>query len=112
MREFDDDELWEKLYDDVEMDIVDAADAWQNGAYTEDGDQVECSVCGANMIFDPKQRCWKCSSCWNTKNRVQWFAYLDANPPGKKCLTKCHENYPVCKNWCMFYKIPDDDPIL
>ena len=99
------DEFWEDLYK------VDAREEYENGAYTEDGDQVYC-VCGEEMTFVPESNWWQCRNCGNFKTRTQWFDHIDANPPGPKCLAQCRENYPVCKNWCIWYDIPDDDPIL
>ena len=115
--EYDGEEIWEKIYgaddNDDDAHVVDASEAYTNGAYTEDGDQVYCEACGEEMTFDPRNRIWKCKVCFVVKTRPQWFDFIDAHRvPGKKCLSQCMENYPICKNWCTFYKIPDDDPIL
>ena len=107
----DRDEYYEKLYK-VEVERVSAGELLVNGAFTEEGDQVYCDGCGEEMKWDPETRKWQCRVCGNFKTRAQWFSYIDADPPGNKCLTKCQENYPICKRWCFLYKIPDDDPIL
>lgn len=99
-------EFWEDLYK------VDATDSWINGAYTEQGDQVYCDGCHEEVSFDPESREWRCRNCGNSKTRAQWFSYIEALPPGPACLINCQENYPLCKNWCLLYKIPDNDPIL
>lgn len=100
------DDEYEDVYD------VDAKESYTNGGYTENGDGVYCT-CGGEMEFVEEMNCWKCQDCGTVVNRAQWFNDIGAHlVPGKKCLTKCRENYPVCKNWCMLYKIPDDDPIL
>ena len=100
------DELYGEIYK------VDATKEWLNGAYDEYGNQINCNLCGEPFAWNPKRRKWCCTNCETTKTRVQWFDYIDADPPGPKCLTLCRENYPVCKNWCTLYDIPDDDPIL
>jgi len=102
--------LTDDFFEDVY--VVDAYSDFVNGAYDEQGEQVICDVCGSDMRWDPECRSWKCTECWNEKNRVQWFSYLCANPPGPKCISQCMENYPFCKRICRWYKIPKDDPML
>ena len=91
---------------------VSASEEWVNGAYDEYGNQIHCDACHDDLHWDPETRNWYCRSCGSIKTRAQWFDYIEADPPGHKCLSMCQENYPMCKNWCMIYEIPDDDPIL
>ena len=98
--------FWDSLY------RVNAADAFINGGWTEDGDSATCDACGDEMRFDEEDRVWRCVSCGNWMNRAKWFNHIGANPPGKKCLLLCRENYPLCKRWCRWYKIDPNDPIL
>ena len=100
------DEFYEDLW------VSDATESWLNGGYDENGEQVYCDVCGEEMSFDNLERDWKCDSCGNVKSRAAWFDYLEASPPGIKCLTQCQENYPLCKKWCLLYDIDPEDPIL
>jgi hypothetical protein len=91
---------------------VDAREAYVNGGFTEEGDQVYC-VCGGEMGFNENENSWQCKDCGILMPRIKWFNEIDAHlVPGPKCLTQCGENYPLCKNWCLLYDIPDDDPIL
>ena len=77
------DEFWEELYK------VDAADAWINAGYDEQGEAVPCDACGDEMQFDDEDRVWVCPGCGRRMSRVQWFNYICASPPGVKCLTLC-----------------------
>ena len=106
------DESFPEEEDYGEVWEIDATDAYYNGGYDEYGNQINCNYCGGEIVFDPGKRVWRCKECYSEKTRAQWFDYIDADPPGKKCLRQCRENYPLCKNWCRVYKIPDDDPIL
>ena len=100
-------EFWEELY------VVDADDAWVNGAYDEYGNQINCEWCKEELHWNPETRKWFCKECGREYSRAEWFNYIDADLlPGPKCLSQCEENYPMCKHWCMLYEIPDDDPIL
>ena len=101
----DDEEFWSEFYE------VDSTDEWVNGGYDERGEQVWCA-CGGEMHFDDDQKIWICRDCGYWRNRAQWFDFIEASPPGKKCLSQCKENYPICKKWCMIYDIPLDDPII
>lgn len=98
--------FWEDLYQ------VDAADAWINAGYDEQGEAVPCDACDEEMLFDENERWWICPGCGRTMNRAQWFRYIGANPPGAKCLAQCSENYPICKRWCTIYEIRLDDPMM
>jgi hypothetical protein len=83
---------------------IDARDEWICGAYDEDGDQVYCDACGDELKWNPESRTWQCKGCGNTKSRIQFFDFIGANPPGKKCLSQCMENYPFCKDGCPIYR--------
>ena len=100
------DEFWDELYQ------LDPDDEYVNGAYTENGEQVYCDWCKDEMHWNPETRKWFCRGCLRELSRAEWFRYIDANPPGVKCLSMCEDNYPICKQWCLLYKIPNDDPIV
>ena len=99
-------EFWESLY------RVDARDAWINAGYDETGEAIPCDVCGDEMRFDAANRWWVCPGCGRWMDRVQWFDYIAAHPPGHKCLSMCNENYPICKRWCKVYRISPNDPMM
>lgn len=99
-------DFWEDLY------RVDAADLWLNSGYDENGEAVPCDVCGDEMRFDEEEREWVCPGCGRVIRRAEWFSYIGANPPGRKCLSQCRENYPICKRWCTLYEIDPDDPMM
>ena len=96
-------DCWEDIYS------IDSSDSM---ACDEEGHTVECDFCGTEIRFDDKKQLWVCKECGAEITRVKWFDWIGANPPGKKCLTQCNENYPVCKIDCPYYKIPDDDPMM
>lgn len=91
---------------------ADARSAWLNGAYDEMGDQAVCDICGEEMVWDPARRVWLCDTCGREMNRAAWFNHIGAEPPGSRCLSQCQENYPLCKQWCTWYEIDEEDPIL
>lgn len=99
-------EFWDDLY------RVDAAEAWLNGGYDEQGNSVPCDSCGEEMKFDEEMRNWVCTGCGRMMSRAHWFNYIGATPPGGRCLVSCGENYPMCKRWCTVYEIPLDDPMM
>jgi predicted RNA-binding Zn-ribbon protein involved in translation (DUF1610 family) len=98
--------------DYFEIYRVDADDEWRNGAYDESGNVAVCDICGAEMRWDQGLCEWYCPECGQLMNRSQYFNHIGAEPPGRKCLTNCCENYPFCKKYCDRYKIDPNDPML
>ena len=96
-------------YDEIYR--IDADDDWKNSGYDENGDEA-CCVCGESIRWSPIDRLWFCPKCGLQYDRADYFECIDANPPGVKCLTQCQENYPFCKKYCPWYKIPKDDPMI
>lgn len=82
------------------MAFDNAFDDWINTGYDETGDDVSCDICEGTMMWDPDLRLWTCSDCGRQMNRAYYFNYIGAEPPNVKCLTNCHENYPLCKQYC------------
>mgnify|MGYP002866765505 FL=1 len=95
-------EIWE----------VDQKSEWMNGAYTEDGDDVQCEWCGGRVMWDPETRGYKCRECLTEFSRAQHFIFIGAEPPGPACMSICRENYPFCKRYCELYEIDETDPML
>ena len=82
---------------------VDTRDEWINSAYDEDGNAVCCDRCGGEMRWDPKGRSWRCPECGREMERIEYFDYIGAEPPGSECLTNCAENYPFCRRSCEWF---------
>ena len=107
------DDIWEAKIDDESWRKSDDGDSLMNSGYTEDNELAECDLDKEKLSWDPVKRQWYCRECFRTFDRAEWFGLIGAyRVPGKKCLTQCQENYPLCKNWCAIYKIPKDDPML
>lgn len=101
-------------HDDEYTEIyrVDMRDEWMNAAYDETGNAAVCGLCGAELRWNPVMECWYCPDCGQEMNRVEYFDFIGAQPPGAQCLTNCCENYPFCKKYCERYAIDPDDPML
>lgn len=97
-------------YNDIYQ--LDMHDEWLNSAYDEDGNSVQCDICGCDMKWSPEARLWFCPDCEQTMERAVYFNYIGAEPPGIDCLTNCLENYPLCKQYCERHLIDPDDPML
>lgn len=61
--------------------------------YDEDGSEVLCDICGAEMIWQNDQ--YTCSGCGQTMERSEFFNYIGAEPPGPECEF-CDNLYPGC----------------
>lgn len=74
-------------------------------AYDEDGDSVECDVCGMELVIkDGEYYCAECDEVWS---REKFFDYIGAEPPGDECYT-CTNDYPSC-TMCPYGYVDDDD---
>ena len=91
---------------------INAEDDWMNGAYTEDGDESLCDVCGEELRWNPESRQYECRNCGRVIERILYFAHIGANQPGSLCVYGCQENYPFCKKYCLNYEIDPNDPML
>ena len=92
---------------------INAAEDWMNGGYDENGEEVLCDICDEGVMrWNEDAGVWVCDECGRTMTRQEYFDWIGANPPGKKCLNSCCENYPFCKKYCCEYDIPEDDPML
>ncbi len=89
---------------------IDAYDEYVNGAYDEDGNGADCDDCSGEMFF--RNGKWVCRNCGRVMTRSEFLNHIGAEPPGSRCITNCHENYPLCKKCCKVYEIDPDDPIL
>jgi len=86
---------------------------WQNSAYDEDGNVVDCDgySCSGELKWDPAKAIWFCPECWKEFDRNDYFFYIGAQPPGSYCMS-CSENYPFCKKTCIHYDIDPNDPMM
>ena len=96
-------------YDDIYQ--VDCKDEWINGAYDENGDSAVCDICGEEMKWDPTKHNYKCSSCGQEMDRAAYFNHIGADPPSAICLTRCRENYPFCKSFCIYFDSGFDESL-
>ena len=83
------------LTNDIDLEGRDWGEEYED-VYTEDGDIVNCGVCGAEL----KWRLYEydktvCPNCEDIMSRAALFNYIGADPPGKECYT-CSELYPGC----------------
>ena len=56
-------------YNDIYQ--LDMHDEWLNSAYDEDGNSVQCDICGCDMKWSPEARLWFCPDCEQTIEREQ-----------------------------------------
>ena len=74
-------------------------------AYDEEGDSVECDVCGCELVIDDgKYYCPECDEYWS---REKFFDYIGAEPPGPECIN-CDNDYPSC-GYCHHGYLDDDE---
>ena len=89
----------ESVLDDeyIKLYKEDSTDAFVNGAFDDEGDEVLCDCCGGELRY--RNFKWVCEDCGESMDRADYFNYIGAEPPFEYCKS-CIENYPVCRNWC------------
>jgi len=69
------------------------SDSSYDDVYDEDGNEVNCDYCHAEMKFKGGQ--YVCLECGQVMSREVFFNYIGAEPPGSECVT-CDNLYPGC----------------
>ena len=85
--------LYLKSLIDCSGNQLDDFDESYEDVFTEDGDDVVCDICGKEIKW--KDGKYICPNCEQEFSRKEFFNYIGAEPPGKKCIT-CKELYPGC----------------
>lgn len=111
--EDEEDDCEDSDYDyDYIYSLIDTHDRAMNGVYDEEGNAIYCSRCGEEYGYDRRKNDYYCRGCGERMSREEFFQYIGANPPGADCLTYCRDDYPLCKQECIWYDIDPNDPML